>query len=73
MDAQRLEEDTEEPGQQDVAGDQPGQLLTVLFTVTNGHFVHVIAIGLFKNMNGVEAAAASSSRICGLSPLTSSL
>ena len=36
-DAQGLEQHAEEPGQQDVARHQPGQLLAVFFTVTNGH------------------------------------
>ena len=36
-DAQGLEQHAEEPGQQDVTRHQPGQLLAVFFTVTNGH------------------------------------
>ena len=32
-----LEDDAEEPGKEDVAGDQPGQLPPVFFAVTDPH------------------------------------
>ncbi len=37
VDAQRLEEDAEEPREEDVAGHEPSQLFAILFTVANRH------------------------------------
>ncbi len=74
-DAQGLEQHAKEPGQQNVARDEPGQLFPVLFTVTNGHFVGFFQTKLLalSHWNLESLSRALSSWMCLQLKLTSTL